>query len=158
MFTKQFLSEDIITNDPGCWFPGRWMGGISMILAPMVLLTGVLLRIQFHFFFSRQLAAFKGHPALLVISYNFFVAGNILMFPAIITLARLVGQKRKQWALWGGTLVILGLFARTFHAGVDHLVFQLANLQGLKQATGIVAGSHSAFNIMGTLNGAKTRF
>lgn len=136
------------------WFPGRWVGGISMILAPIILLTGVLLRIQFHFFFPQQLSAFKNHPTLLVTSYNFFVVGNILLWPAIITLARLVGKKRSQFALWGGTLVIFGLFARTFHGGVDHLAFQLVRVQGLEAATNTIAASYGAFNIIATLNGA----
>lgn len=29
------------------------------------------------------------------------------------------------WGLWGGALATSGLSARTFHAGVDHLAFQL---------------------------------
>ncbi|HXE61953.1 MAG TPA: hypothetical protein VN519_00340 [Bryobacteraceae bacterium] len=38
-------------------FPDRWVGGVSMVLAPALLLTGVLLRIRFHFFFPQQLQA-----------------------------------------------------------------------------------------------------
>lgn len=136
------------------WFPGPWIGGMSMIFAPIVLLTGVLLRIQFYFFFPQQLSAFKDHPTLMVTSYNFFVAGNILMWPAIITLAREIGKKRSQLALWGGTFVILGLYARTFHGGVDHFAFQLVRVQGLDVATKAVADSYGGFNIIATLNGA----
>ncbi|MGV3587380.1 MAG: hypothetical protein ACO1OF_10280 [Adhaeribacter sp.] len=136
------------------WFPGRWIGGVSLMLAPILLLTGVLLRIQFNFFFPQQLAAFKEHPVLLVTAYNFFIAGNILLWPAIITLAQLVGQKKSQLALWGGTFVIFGLFARTFHGGVDHLAFQLVRVQGLELATKTIANSYGAFNIIATLNGA----
>jgi hypothetical protein len=36
------------------WFPGRWVGGVSMVLAPIILLAGVLLRIEFHFFFRNN--------------------------------------------------------------------------------------------------------
>ncbi|KAA5546563.1 hypothetical protein F0145_10895 [Adhaeribacter rhizoryzae] len=119
-----------------------------------MLLTGVLLRIQFYFFFPQQLAAFKENPVLLVTAYNFFVAGNILLWPAIITLAQLVGNKKRQLALWGGTFVIFGLFARTFHGGADHLAFQLVRVQGLELATKAIASSYGAFNIVATLNGA----
>lgn len=35
---------------PDFWFPGRWIGGLSLILGPLLLLTAALLRIQFHFF------------------------------------------------------------------------------------------------------------
>lgn len=91
---KGLLSKDYEENNKEFWFPGRWIGGTSMTLAPIVLLTGVLLRIQFHFFFPEQLSAFRDHPNLMITSYNFFVIGNILMWPAIITLARVVGKKR----------------------------------------------------------------
>ncbi|GAB3173539.1 hypothetical protein [Telluribacter humicola] len=136
------------------WFPGRYIGGISTTIAPIVLLIGVLLRMPFHFFFPQQLAAFNDHPTLMVTSYNFFVVGNILLWPAIITLSREIGKKRSQLALWGGTFVLFGLFARTFHGGVDHLSFQLVRIEGLENATKIVADSYGAFSIIATLNGA----
>ncbi|MFC6101645.1 hypothetical protein [Olivibacter domesticus] len=135
------------------WFPGRWIGGISLIIAPLALLAGILIRIQFHFFFPQQLEAFEQHPTLVSTSYNFFVAGNILLWPAIITLARYIGIKKRQWALWGGSFVIFGLFARSFHAGVDHFAFQLVGLQGLDMATKTVADSYGVFHIISTLNG-----
>src|SRR4051812_15346550 len=37
-------------------FPGRWLAGTSLILGPALLLTGVLLRAGFDFFFPRPLA------------------------------------------------------------------------------------------------------
>jgi hypothetical protein len=77
----------------------------------------------------------------MITSYNIFVAGNILMWPAIVTLAKLIGAKRPGWAVWGGTLVVFGLFARTFHAGIDHFAFQLVRVQNLELATKAVAGS-----------------
>lgn len=76
------------------WFPGRWVGGTTMILAPILLLTGELLRVQFNFFFPQQLKAFELHPTLLTTSYSFFLAGNILLWPAIATVAKLVGHKK----------------------------------------------------------------
>lgn len=38
-------------------FPGRWIGGLTLILGPLLLLAGVLLRSKFHFFFPDQLRA-----------------------------------------------------------------------------------------------------
>jgi hypothetical protein len=136
------------------WFPGRWVGGVAMILAPLLLLIGVVLRIQFPFFFPAQLAAFKEHPTLIVASYSLFAAGNVLMWPAIATLARLISVRQPGWALWGGTLAIFGLFARTFHAGVDHLAFQLVRVQNLDLATKAVADSYGAFHMFHSLSGA----
>lgn len=146
------MENEAAFEDP--WFPGRWIGGVSLILAPLILLSGVLLRIRFHFFFPEQLSAFRDHPALMTASYSCFVAGNILLWPAIITLAGRIGRKKRQLALWGGTLVIFGLFARTFHGGVDHLAFQLVRVQGLETATSTVADAYGAFSIVATLNGA----
>jgi hypothetical protein len=45
-----------------------------------------------------------------------------------------------------------GLFARTFHAGVDHLAFQLVRERGLELATKSVADAYGAFHIFSTFN------
>lgn len=143
-----------VSNNTCFQFPGRWVGGISLCIAPLIFLTGILLRIQFHFFFPQQLAAFNEHPTLMVTSYNCFVIGNILLYPAVITLANRIGRTRPQLALWGGCFVIFGLFARTFHAGIDHLAFQLVRVQGLEQTQKAIADAYGGFNIIATLNGA----
>jgi hypothetical protein len=135
------------------WFPGKYVGGISVILAPVVFLAGILLRIQFHFFFPDQLAAYKSHPNLVFTSYSLFLAGNILLWPAIVSLAHLIGQKKPNWAIWGASLVLFGLFGRAFHAGVDHMAFQIAGTQNVKLATQIVADSYGAFHVAHLLSG-----
>ena len=136
------------------WFPGRWLGGTSLIAGPLLLLVGALLRIEFDFFFQQQLAAIEKHPTLVTASYSCILAGTILLWPAIVTLARLIGLTRPAWALWGGSLVLFGLFARTFHAGIDHLAFQLVRIEGLDAATKVVQGSYGAFHVVAALNGA----
>jgi hypothetical protein len=125
-----------------------------MVLAPLLFLTGILLRLRFHFFFPQQLAAFNEHPALITASYNFFLAGNIALWPAITGLAHLIGQTRPHWAAFGGCFVIFGLFARTFHAGADFLAFQMVRLHGPDFATKTVAGSYGGFHVVSALNGA----
>lgn len=134
------------------WFPGRWLGGASLILGPVLLLIGVLLRIRFHFFFPQQLAAFEEHPLLISASYSSFVLGNVLLWPAVATLATRIGTRSPGWALWGGALAMFGLFARTFHAGADHLAFQLVNAQNLEQATRAVGDSYQAFYVLNVFN------
>ncbi|RAJ90008.1 hypothetical protein LX87_05574 [Larkinella arboricola] len=116
-----FLTRDF-------WFPGRWLGAISMSIAPLLLLMAELLRVQFDFFFTQQLIAFDQQPTRLLTVYSLFLAGNILLWPAVLTLTNLVEQKAPAWALWGGSFVLLGLFARTFHYGVNHLAFQLVKV------------------------------
>ena len=128
-------------------FPGRWLAGTSLLLGPALLLTGVLLRVRFHFFFPDQLAAYDGHPALMTVSYSAFAAGTVVMCPAVLALATRIGAVRPTWAAFGGTLTLVGLFARTFHAGVDHLAFQLVDVQGGRAATTAVADSYQGFHI-----------
>jgi hypothetical protein len=124
-----------------------------MALAPPLLLTGVLLRIPFHFFFPQQMEAYAAHPALVTASLNCFVAGNIALWPAIVALAQKIGEKRPLWA-WGGSFTLFGLFARTFHSGADHIAFQMDRILGVKTATSTVAASYGAFHIVSALNGA----
>ena len=125
-----------------------------MLLGPSLMLAGVTLRIQFHFFFPQQIAAFHEHPKLIVASYSCFLAGNILLWPAVIGLAEMIHVKKPGWAKWGGTLVLFGLFARTFHAGIDHLAFQIARVHNPELAARTVASSYGAFHIVSTLTPA----
>jgi hypothetical protein len=136
------------------WFPGRWIGGTALIVAPLLLLVAELLRAQFDFFFPQQLKAYDQYPVRLLAAYSIFLAGNILLWPAILTVVKLVGPKEPAWALWGGTFVMLGLFARTFHYGINHLAFQLVKVQNLPLATKAIADSYGAYHIVSSLSGA----
>jgi hypothetical protein len=130
------------------WFPGRWVGGVSLVLAPFLLLSGSLLRLPFHFFFPQQLEAFDKQPTLLFTAYSLFLAGNLLLWPGILTIVQLTGRREPAWAMWGGIMVISGLFARTFHAGIDHLAFQLVDILQIEPATNVMAGAYGAFHIV----------
>jgi hypothetical protein len=136
----------------GWWFPGRWLGGASLIVAPPLLLAGILLRIQFHFFFPQQLAAYRDHPLMMTAAYNCFLAGNILLWPAVLSVANIIGQRRPGWAVWSASFVIFGLFARTFHAGADYLAFQLVRIEGVEGATKTIGASYGAFHVVTALN------
>ncbi|MCW3816967.1 hypothetical protein ONA91_21195 [Micromonospora sp. DR5-3] len=131
-------------------FPGRWFGGLALTLGPLLVLAGLLLRIRFHYFFPQQLAAYAAHPALLVAAYSLFTAGMVVLAPAVAALARIIGRTHPVWAAWGAGLVILGLFTRTFHGGIDHLAFQLVRVQGLDAATRAVADSYGAWHLFRT--------
>ncbi|MDL2265218.1 hypothetical protein LJC57_02540 [Parabacteroides sp. OttesenSCG-928-G07] len=127
------------------WFPGRWLGGLSLILSPVLMLTGILLRINYNYFFPEQLKAFDENPLLITTAYSLFVTGNILLWPAVITIARLIGLQKPVWGITGGAMVMFGLFARTFHGGVDHLAFQLVNIHGVDAAVETIAESYGAY-------------
>jgi hypothetical protein len=134
------------------WFPGRYIGGITLIVGPFLLLVGILLRSRFHFFFPDQLKAFEEHPRLIFLSFSAFNAGILLMWPAILTVVSMIQQTKPSWAKWGGLFVIFGLIARIFHAGVDHLAYQLVRIEGLEPATNSVADSYGAYHIFSFLN------
>lgn len=127
-------------------FPGRWVEGVSALLSPLLLLTGVLLRLGYDGFFPSQLAAFAESPTLMTVSYSCCTAGLVLAFPVVIGLARRAGS------VWGGMAVLLGLLARTFHAGINHLAFQLVDTQGLAQAQKAIEGTYGAFHIFHAVN------
>lgn len=135
------------------WFPGRWFGGLSLIIGPLLLLAAALLRIRFHYFFDAQLAAYANDPALITAAYSCFVLGCLFLWPGIITLVRLIAVKHPTLAIWGGMFTILGLIGRVFHGGIDHMAFQLVNVQSLDLATQAVSDSYQSFHIVRYLNG-----
>ncbi|MFJ5724182.1 hypothetical protein [Streptomyces sp. NPDC093149] len=139
---------------PSPVLPGRWVGGASLVLGPLLLLTGILLRLRFDFFFPAQLSASRHHPDLMTASYSSVSAGWVLLWPGVVLLAARIGERFRELALWGGVLTVLGLFARAFHAGVDHLAFQLVAVQGTASATRTVSETYGAFHIFSTLNAA----
>lgn len=120
-------------------FPGPWLGGVSLIAGPCLLLTGTLLRLGVPFFFPHQLAEYQRQPTLIGIAYALFLAGTIALWPGIVAVAARIGVTRPGWALWGGSLVMLGLFARAFHHGANTFAFALVDSAGLSTATQAVS-------------------
>jgi hypothetical protein len=119
-------------------FPGPWVGGVSLVTGPLLLLTGTLLRIGVPFFFPDQLAAYSREPGLMTAAYATFLAGVIALWPGVVAVAGRVGETHPGWAVWGGTLVVTGLFARAFHHGADAFAFSLTDRAGPAAATAAV--------------------
>ncbi|WP_406402760.1 hypothetical protein [Streptomyces uncialis] len=134
--------------------PGRWVGGASLVVGPPLLLAGVLLRLRFDFFFPAQLSAYERHPDLVKASYGLAAAGWVLLWPGVVLLAARIGDTHRELAVWGGTLTVLGLFARVFHTGVEHLGFQLVAVRGAASATRAVSETYGAFHVFSALNAA----
>ncbi|WP_018350710.1 hypothetical protein [Longispora albida] len=132
--------------------PGRWIEGAGLILGPVLLLAGVLARIEEGDFFPAQLAAYARQPGQMVLSYSLFAAGTVLLWPAVTAVARRIGLRFPGWARWGTVLVVFGLFGRVFHAGVSHLAFQLVDAIGVEAATRAVESTYGAFHVFKAVN------
>lgn len=104
-------------------------------------------------FYDAQLAAYLAHPILITTAYSCFVLGCFFLWPGIITLSRMIGFKHPALAIWGGIFAIMGLMGRVFHGGIDHLAFQLVNVQSLELATKAVSDSYQVFHIVRYFNG-----
>ncbi|WP_262697935.1 MULTISPECIES: hypothetical protein [Streptomyces] len=139
---------------PRTLFPGRWVGAASLVVGPLLVLAGVLLRMRFGFFFPAQLSAYERHPHLMTASYSLVAAGWVLLWPGVALLAARIGARYREMAVWGGVLTVLGLFARAFHAGVDHADFQLVTAQGAASAARTVSETYGAFHVFSALNAA----
>jgi hypothetical protein len=129
-------------------FPGSWVGGITLILGPLVLLGGMLLRLPFDFFFPAQLAAAASDPQRIAMAYTGVAAGTLLLWPAMLALVQQIGIRHPGLARWAGIFVISGLFARIFHAGADHMAIQFAGVLGAPATTTAVASTYGAFHIV----------
>ncbi|MEV4569200.1 hypothetical protein AB0K12_35980 [Nonomuraea sp. NPDC049419] len=68
-------------------FPGRWIEGAGLILGPILVLAGVLLKLGHDAFFPEQLAAFATGPARMTAAYSCFAAGLVLL-AAVLALDR----------------------------------------------------------------------
>ncbi|WP_214409661.1 hypothetical protein [Sphaerisporangium fuscum] len=82
------------------------------------------------------------NPALVTAAYACFAAAALLLFPAVVTLARVVAARSPRLAFWGGTLVVVSLFARLYFTGVEQTAFQLVEAQGLRRATEFVMSTY----------------
>lgn len=133
-------------------FPGPRVTAVSMVLGPLLLLTGTLLRSQVNFFFPDQLRAMSDHPGLMTAAYTCFLAGNVVLWPAIMGLAAKIGRTNPALAAWGGILVLVGLFERTFHAGIDQAALSLAERRGAGFAENIVGESYQDLHLFSFLS------
>ena len=80
---------------------------------------------------------------VITTAYGLFLAGTVALWPGIVAVAVRIGATRPAWALWGGSLVTFGLFARTFHYGVNVFAFSLVDSTGLSIATQAVSAYYS---------------
>ncbi|MGW4585823.1 hypothetical protein [Amycolatopsis thermoflava] len=127
----------------------RWIAGLAMIAAPLLLLTGMLLRLPVPFFFPHQLAAAAVHPGRMSAAYTCVLAGTLLLCPAVLALSARV---RSGPGALAAVLVVTGLFARVFHAGFDQAALALARHRGAGFATAFVADAYGDAHLFSYLS------
>ncbi|MFC4587714.1 hypothetical protein [Sphaerisporangium corydalis] len=118
---------------------------ISLIGGPVLVMAGIVLRSRFHYFFPDQLAAYVRYPDLVTAAYACFACGIVLLWPGVMTLAQRIAVTSPMWGLWGGGLVMVGLFTRTFQFGTDHLAFHLTDGLGLRTMVEGIDGYYVAW-------------
>lgn len=134
------------------WLPGRWIGGIALLVGPVVFLTGLVVRHvgvsmatftpaqeawfdEQTFAAPRQLAAYAQHPGLVTTGYTLFAAGAVLMVPALLAFGRVVARGAPRLAYWGALLLVLAQLRRLYFGGIEVSAFQLVDTIGLDRAT-----------------------
>ena len=135
-------------------WPGSHFGAGALVLAPLLLLAGELVRSGHYFFFPAQLSGMVSAPGTLMASYSLYTAGLVLMIPAFLALTELIGRVRPGWAFWGATIAIVGSAVRIFQEGISFLALQLVGAQGLETATAAVSDTYGAWYVLLTLNGS----
>ena len=133
-------------------FPNGWVAGVALVLGPLLVLAGTVLRSPYHFFFPDQLRAVADRPGLMTAAYTVFLAGHVVLWPGVAEVARRIAATRPVWAVWGGVLVTVGLFARTFHAGVDQAAFSAVRHRGVEEATRLVADGYGDLHLVSHLS------
>jgi hypothetical protein len=135
-------------------WPGTRFGAGALVVAPLLLLAGEVVRSGHHYFFPAQLAAMVDAPGTILTSYALYTAGLVLMVPAFLALAGLIAGQRPGWAFWGATIAVVGSAVRIFQEGISFLALQLVGAQGLGAATAAVGDTYGAWYVLETLNGS----
>jgi hypothetical protein len=134
------------------WLPGRWIGGVALLVGPMVFLAGLVVRHigvsvatftpaqeawfdEQTFAAPRELAAYAQHPGLVTTGYTLFAAGAVLMVPALLAFGRVVARGAPRLAYWGALLLILAQLRRLYFGGIEVSAFRLVDTIGLNRAT-----------------------
>jgi hypothetical protein len=139
---------------PVVGWPGSRFGAAALVLAPLLLLAGEVVRSEHYFFYPTQLSAMVVEPAVLLTSYSLYTAGLVLLIPAFLALAGLIGRERPGWAFWGATIAVVGSAVRIFQEGISFLALQLVGVEGLDTATTAVSATYGAWYVLQPLTGS----
>jgi hypothetical protein len=135
-------------------WPGARYGAAALVLAPLLLLAGEVVRSQHYYFFPAQLSAMVTDPATILTSYALYTAGLVLMIPAFLALTGMIRHEQPMWAFWGATIAVVGSTVRIFQEGISFLALRLVGVQGLDTAIAAVSATYGDWYVLQTLNGS----
>lgn len=135
-------------------WPGTRLGAGALVLAPLLLLAGEIVRSGHYYFYPDQMAAMVSAQATILTSYALYTAGLVLMIPAFLALASMIARECPVWGFWGATIAVVGSTVRIFQDGISFLGLQLVNAQGLETATKAVGDTYGAWYVLETMNGS----
>jgi len=104
----------------------RRIAGAAMVVAPLVIVVAEVLHARFELDASKQLAAVAEHTGRWYAAHLLVLLGLALAVPAFLGLARLVRRRRPGLAHLGLVLFVPGLVALAAAAGMEFVLWQMA--------------------------------
>jgi hypothetical protein len=100
-------------------FPGPWVEGICMILAPILGVAGLALSLGvYKFKGAGMMTAMADNHIRGGLAINLSVASMMLLLIAVIALAHRITAVKPGWGRWGGIVTIVGLMGPIFFEGI----------------------------------------
>jgi hypothetical protein len=91
-------------------FPGPWLTGATMVVAPLLALLGTIVGIPtYHARGTDFVAGMTDHPHLFDLAIQSAQASMVLMILAIAGLSAMITRTRPGLGRWAGALTIIGL-------------------------------------------------
>jgi hypothetical protein len=121
------VAERIATDEVDRGFPGRFWGGLCLVVAPLVGTASTLLAIGIYSATSADFA--KGmaeHRGRMLLATNLDVIAIVLAAFAVLSLARRITVTHRRLGIWGGVLTMVGLFGPAFFIGIYFGALQIA--------------------------------
>jgi hypothetical protein len=87
------------------------LGGTALIVAPLVILAGALAHPMETSDARRQLDIVAGGLNRWYVAHLLYIAGFVLLVPAVLSLGRRLRTQASRLELWGTGLAVLGLFS-----------------------------------------------
>jgi hypothetical protein len=121
------IAERIASDETTRDFPGRFWGGLCLVVAPLAGIVATLLAIGIYSATSADFA--KGmaeHRGRMLLATNLDVIGIALGAFAVLSVAHRITLTHRRLGIWGGVLTIIGLFGPAFFMGIYFGALQIA--------------------------------